>query len=105
MKVLVRDTQGTSIWKHPYHCSCKSWIEHWRNNSIMREPDFCPRCGCLITKENYLVGAHVQKVQEIYDDKSYYIIPICNSCNSSGNFIVDLDEDYLVSVKKGLYCP
>ena len=91
MNVLVRDAQNTARWKYPYHCSCKSWIEHWRNNSIMREPDICPRRREPITEENYLVGAHVQKVQEIWgevDKNYYYIIPICNSCNSSGNFLL-----------------
>ena len=60
-----------------------------------------PLCKKPITKDNPIVGAHVQKVAST--DENYYIVPLCRSCNSSGNFSFNIDEDYLVRARKE-YC-
>lgn len=71
--IVLRNVKGTSRFKKPTWAS--SWLEYWKDNSNTSDPPCCAACGC---KED-LVGAHVQKVSD--DDKSWYIVPLCKSCN------------------------
>ena len=113
MKVLVRDTQGTSRWEKPA-CQCETWIEHWDYNKMVSlRPSVCPVCGHRPTSMNPFVGGHVQITgYEIVDgyflpdnDGRYYITPICNSCNARGGFTdIKIDEDYLVSARREDCC-
>lgn len=106
MMVNVKSAKGTSKWPDPL-CRCDNWLKHWYINMIFVDADYaeemiartsCPLCGKPITNKNPLVGAHVQKT--FSDDRDYYIIPVCKSCNSSGNFSFKVDDKYLVSMRK-----
>jgi len=60
---------------HPPTCACNSWLEHWEKNSVKK----AGICSALNCSKNTEVGGHVQK-RNVNDD-SWYIIPICKSCN------------------------
>lgn len=54
---------------------CNSWLEHWENYTH-EKTDKCSKLGC---GEKATLGGHVIKVEG--DDKSRYIIPICDATN------------------------
>lgn len=106
MKVKVESAKGTSKWPDPA-CRCKDWLSHWYENMRFIDSRYankmiattsCPLCNQPITEENPLVGAHVQKI--LSNDRDYYIIPVCKSCNSSKGFTFSIDDKYLVSMRK-----
>lgn len=77
--ILLRNVKGTSRFKKPTCAS--SWLEYWKDNFNISDSPCCAACGC----EEDLVGAHVQKVSD--DDESWYIVPLCKSCNKQeGSF-------------------
>ena len=69
---------------HSPTCSCNSWLEHWEKNSVKK----AGICSALNCSKNAEVGGHVQKIN--VSDDSWYIIPICKSCNGK------LGEEYEV---------
>ncbi len=67
----VHNLNGTSENK----CKCGSWILHWEKISGKSRPQHCVVVGCTNTPE---FGGHVQKRT---GTASWFIIPICRSCN------------------------
>jgi len=72
------------------NCECNSWIEHWKINSG-KKVGICSALNCSNEAE---VGGHIQKRN--CGDDSWYIIPICKSCNGK------LGQEY--EVKEGTIC-
>lgn len=59
--------------------TCDSWIEYWKEEKHLEEPEICPCCG---NKINEIVGAHVFQLIELTNsDKHIYITPTCKDCN------------------------
>ena len=90
MAVKVKNLNGTSDNKAPAEYS--SWLEFWEKKAGKKAGE----CGhCTADAE---VGAHVQKADS--SDKSWYIVPLCKTCNkksSSEEFTV---YEPLVAVNK-----
>lgn len=70
----VKNVSGSSRFPAPR--GYNSWLEYWEKQSG-RHVTICGTTGC---NNNDLVGAHVQKVNSA--NQSWYITPICKSCNS-----------------------
>ena len=97
----VRSTIGSSDWKSPA-CKCKTWIEHWCNNTNEKHfPAKCPNCKKKVENASDWDGAHVRKVDS--EDKKFYITPLCSSCNSKPGLEFDVDVKYLVRAN-AIYC-
>lgn len=62
-------------------CPCNSFLCHWENYTGIKAT-VCNAFGCTNKKD--LVGAHVIKCHG-NSNSSQYIIPLCNSCNSTHN--------------------
>ena len=70
----------------PPTCGCKSWLEHWENNSGQTAGS----CSVLDCEKPADDGGHVQ-ITEVDDnsllglqasrDNAWYIIPLCHRCN------------------------
>jgi hypothetical protein len=69
----VKNVNGSS--RFPAPSGYNSWLEYWEQQTGQKV-SICGASDCLKTD---LVGAHVQKTNS--NDKSYYITPICRSCN------------------------
>jgi hypothetical protein len=71
--IKVKNLNGTSDNTPPKgYTSWRSWWEAKKG----RKFDTCSCSGC---KSSATVGAHVQKASST--DKSWYIVPLCSSCN------------------------
>ena len=70
----VKNVNGSSRFPAPR--GYNSWLEYWEKQTGQRKFT-CGAAGCSKTD---LVGAHVQKANSI--DKSWYITPLCASCNN-----------------------
>lgn len=95
--VKIRNIKGTGENYPNPSCNCSSWLDHWETNKNLTA-GYC-RCCKVKIDHNSLVGGHVKKVDSI--DNSYYIVPLCNSCNNYNNtdaFYVN--EEDLVSVSR-----
>lgn len=63
------------------------WIALWKEYT----GNYNPKCSNLTSctkKSDYIVGGHVYKVDEngkAIEPGVYYIIPLCQSCNSANN--------------------
>jgi hypothetical protein len=79
-------------------CSCGSWLEHWKKFSG-QPVTICPVGNCYNTD---LVGAHV-KLSGGYDS-NWYILPLCNAHNQSGDEVNVPDAYKLVSANKSETC-
>lgn len=91
----VRNLNGTSS----NSCKCDSWLAHWGNFSKQTTKQ-CVVSGCTNVPE---VGGHVQKVS--LADQSWYIIPICKSCNRQhGEELEITDKVNLVSANVNYTC-
>ena len=85
--VKVKNLKGTSD-RFPSDGS-SSWQEWWGKKK-KRKFGVCSKINCSFKAE---VGAHVQKV--LLNDKRWYIVPLCRSCNSSkseSGFYVDEND-------------
>lgn len=71
--MLVKNIIGSSRFPAPKGYS--TWLDYWEHQTG-KKVSICGVFGCSKTD---LVGAHVQKVNGT--DKSWYITPICRSCN------------------------
>lgn len=93
----IKNINGTSDNK----CKCGTWIDHWKKYNIQRQtlPIFCPTKGCL---EKPTVGAHVQK--DSFLDNSWYIVPLCVSCNKSASPLEIADYISLAPANKATTC-
>jgi hypothetical protein len=70
---------------------CDSWLEFYEENSGKLVKD-CKVKGCT---NKATVGAHVRKVKlRKNQDRSWYIVPLCTSCNQSKEeFELNADAD------------
>jgi hypothetical protein len=92
----VKNLNGTSN----NACKCGTWIKHWEKFSGKSKPKYCCVDVCTGTE---LVGGHVQK--DSTTDQSWYIIPICSSCNNKkGQNLTISDSTTLVSANKSNTC-
>lgn len=92
----VKNLNGTS----DNTCKCGSWIKHWEKFSGKSTPTYC--CVNSCTGKD-LVGGHVQK--DSSTDKSWYIIPICKTCNGKQGEDLDIsDTTVLVSANQSETC-
>jgi hypothetical protein len=76
-----------SEYKDDQNCKCKSWIEHWRNNT--NSDKHVSRSCCVIGCQNcFQVGAHVQIIDQRVGNV-WFVAPFCFSCsfNTSEMFI------------------
>ena len=73
LPMYVKNVSGSSRFPKPK--GYDSWLEYWKAHTRLN-PYYCSADNCLGTD---LVGAHVQKAYS--DDKSWYIVPLCSSCN------------------------
>lgn len=88
----VKNLNGTSD-NDPKKKGYSSWKSFWEDKTG-REFSSCSCSGCL---ESASVGAHVQKVS--LDDRKWYIVPLCNSCNvSKKDEVFEVRNDDLVAV-------
>lgn len=71
--MYVKNVSGSS--RFPAPAGYSSWLKYWEKQTG-ESTYFCSADGCLGTN---LVGAHVQKAYS--DDKKWYIVPLCTSCN------------------------
>ena len=71
--MLVKNVNGSGRFDPPAGYS--SWLHYWEVKTG-RKVSFCTTSDCWFMD---LVGAHVQKANS--DDKAWYIVPLCNSCN------------------------
>jgi hypothetical protein len=98
--MIVKNVKGSSRFSKPstvHH----SWLEYWEDNKQSLNDDIrykCPVCDEYITKDHF-VGAHVQKVNDI--DKTWYIIPLCNSCNNKKEHF-NIPQKFLLPVPSHL---
>ena len=88
-----------------------SWIDYWKTHQTLgawlifklpiRNGYDCPMCGTQ-GPLNEVVGGHVQKLDS--SDKSWYIYPICDSCNKEPGKISqeDITDIYLVPMPSNL---
>lgn len=81
--MIVRNINGTS----ENTCKCGSWLNHWKNYSEQKLPDWCPEKDCI---EKQFVGAHVQKDDS--SDSSWYIIPLCSKHNSMQGQSINISD-------------
>ena len=67
-------------------CTCKTWLEHWKNFSGQPLPTYCSEVSCTQKPE---CGAHVQK-NDYSTDKNWYIIPLCKDHNNKKGETIDI---------------
>lgn len=82
-------------------CSCGSWLKHWKKYNMAGQniPYICPACGQNLTE----VGAHVKKYNS--SDDSWYIVPLCKSCNNkSSSAVLEIGNCALASANKSETC-
>jgi hypothetical protein len=79
-------------------CECGSWLQHWKNFSG-QIVTFCSEKNCT---NKDIVGAHVQKANST--NKSWYIIPLCQSHNKSTSDLETVESCTLVSANKKETC-
>lgn len=78
-KVLVRHSSKTQNEHAPNNIP---WIEYWEKVTQREIPKSCPCCGRCPTKENPMVGAHVEKLILLGEyNSTQYITPTCKRCN------------------------
>ena len=75
--MLVKNVNGSSRFSSP--AGYDSWLEYWEDKSG-KTASRCSTTDCKLSGRNNLVGAHVQKAYS--SDKSWYIVPLCKSCNT-----------------------
>lgn len=69
----VKNVIGSS--RFPAPSGYDSWLDYWEKQSLQK----VTYCGVVSCLGKDLVGAHVQKAEG--SDKSWYITPLCRSCN------------------------
>lgn len=84
MKVI--NVKGSSSISSTPPSPCTSWLNYYERATKHNLEDniwgdgffICPACGAGVRKRE-LFGCHVQKYND--PDKSWYIVPLCESCN------------------------
>lgn len=80
----VRHSIDTDNDKWP--SDCESWIDYWKQRSKNPLPEACPQCN---EPSDDFVGAHVED-----ESGKQYILPVCNSCNSSAKRASSIGEGF-----------
>lgn len=75
--MYVKNVNGSGRYSSPPGYT--SWLDYWKKQTG-QNPIYCSEKSCLNTN---LVGAHVQKAYGT--DNSWYIVPLCNSCNQKSS--------------------
>ncbi len=70
-------------------CQCVSWLVHWGRFSG-QPANTCAVLGCMNLPS---VGGHVQQSGGSDDDRSWYIIPLCSSCNAQRGASLYIRDD------------
>lgn len=81
-----------------------SWLGYWESNAGFTL-EFntlynCPACGNAYYKKDF-DGCHVQKANSIID-RSWYIVPLCSSCNQSTSVLDVGSQVKLIPVPSNL---
>lgn len=72
----------------------ESWIEYWKIEKQLAEPENCPCCGKVIDE---IVGAHVFQLIELPNsNKQLYITPTCKECNDKYKYSKSLEHPFTV---------
>ena len=88
----VKNLNGTSD-NDPQTKGYLSWREFWEEKTGRNFSS----CSCSECTSSANVGAHVQK--DGADDKKWYIVPLCDSCNvSKKNVVFKVRDNDLVAV-------
>lgn len=78
-----------------------SWLSYWEAQAQFRldinKHYICPACSVATLRKDF-DGCHVQKSG---CDKSWYIVPLCSSCNHKNGFF-NVEERLLVPVPSNL---
>lgn len=71
----------------------RSWLEYW-----MREKGVSttPNCANTECQRRAVHGGHVKKVAST--DNSWYIVPLCASCNETKDLEFEVDRSSMVSL-------
>ena len=78
-------------------CKCKTWKQHWINNSGKLWPNKCSIRGC---DNSATLGAHIIN-SEVDGEK---IVPACDSCNKLSDKFSLKGGTILVSANKSKTC-
>ena len=82
--------------KRSYDLDDFDWDKNCGLNFSFREEYVyqCPTCGRWFAPKNW-DGCHVQKAGST--DRSWYIVPLCDSCNQRENEVLDIGDLKMVS--------
>lgn len=81
----IKNVNGSSRFASP--AGYDTWLDYWEDKSG-KSAWRCSATNCHKFGRSNLVGAHVQKVNGY--DHSWYIVPLCRSCNNrTDEFYVD----------------
>lgn len=78
-------------------CKCKTWKQHWINNSGEKWPDKCSIKGC---NNSATLGAHIYNPNV----EGERIVPACDSCNKLESEFSLKGGVTLVSANKSKTC-
>lgn len=95
MAIKVKNIEGTS----DNTCKCNSWLDHWKKYGGGSILDYCSEAKCTKKPTH---GAHVQK--DSATDKSWYIIPLCDSHNRKSDTLSVVDSTKFVSANVSATC-
>ncbi|WP_120945779.1 MULTISPECIES: hypothetical protein [Helicobacter] len=71
----------------------RSWIEFWKKETGKSSPKCCIY-GCSNSADR---GAHVY----LDDERSWWVVPVCSSCNPADNSSWDVKADTIAVELKG----
>ena len=90
--MLIHNVKGSSKISAKPPKPYDSWLSYWEDmaNCKLDANTYykCPACGASTLRKDF-DGCHVQKAYST--DKSWYIVPLCSSCNHrTDTFSVDV---------------
>lgn len=91
---VLHNVKGSSLFEKP-STGEESWLKYWENrHAQMLDTKVykCPCCGQFFPRSRF-DGCHVQK--NSLTDMSWYILPLCDSCNHVEEPII-IDDDGLL---------
>lgn len=101
----VKNVNGSSSVSPKAPSPFKSWIEYWQKHSEITLERYsrykCPACKNHTYGKDFH-GSHVTKYPG-FIDKSWYILPLCQSCNNKRDEVFDIgDIDLLIPMPSNL---
>ncbi len=100
----IKNVKGSSKISKKPPLPYTTWLDYWESKANFKLQEgvkyTCPACGKSFYRKDF-DGCHVQKADD-KNDISWYIIPLCSSCNQKSNDIFDVDGDLLVPVPSNL---